>query len=397
MPWQDTGTNDVIPEVGITSTPVIDPATGTLYVEVKTKETVGAGCSPGSPCYIQRLHALDFLTGADKLTPAVISAPNFSSFNHMQRPALRLSNGIVYVAIGSHGDRPPWQGWLFAYDATTLVKKFGIPVTDPTTGNNGGGIWQAGAGPVIDASGNVYIVTGNGTFDPPNGNYGDAVVKLSPTGTLLDYFAPHEQATLQANDIDLGSSAAMVLPDAVGSAAHPHLLLATGKIGKLYLLDQSNLGQFHTSDQVVQAVVVAYNTTNLDGGIFGQPAYWNGNIYVVEVSDFLRQYSIANATLTYTSLASGTYSLRGATPAVSANGTSGGVVWVLDLSAWQTNGPAVLKAYDATNLGNLLYSSPVSGAGAAGAAVKFTVPTVANGKVYVGTQGQLSVFGWLPN
>src|SRR5438477_1639868 len=288
MPWQDTDiggspTDDVLPEIGITSTPVIDPGTQTLYIEAKTKETVGTGCSTTAPCWIQRLHALDLVTGAEKPgSPIVIAAPNFSSLHQLQRPALRLSNGLVYVAFGAHGDLATYQGWLFAYDAGTLVRAFAAPVTN-VSGNNMGGVWQSGAGPVVDASGNVWVVTGNGTFDPSTGNYGDSVVKLSATGTILDYFAPHEQTTLNTNDIDLGSSSVVILPDAVGSTAHPHLALATGKIGKLYLLDQANLGQFQTgTDQVVQQVVVAYNTTNLDGGIFGQPAYWNGNIYVVE-------------------------------------------------------------------------------------------------------------------
>ncbi len=404
MPWTDTAnlpagpyyqaTNDVFPEIGITSTPVIDPATNTLYVVAKTKESVGTGCSAGSPCYVQRLHALDLATGLEKLGgPVVITAANFVPLRHLNRPALLLNNGTIYVAFGSHGDNPVYQGWLFGYNATTLARTFAIPTTDPTGNPQGtpncgmcGGVWQSGAGPVVDPSGNVYIVTGNGSFNVDTGghNYSDSVLKLSATGTLLDYFAPFQQSTLNVNDVDLGSAGAVILPDTVASPA---------------LLGQTNLGQFHPGGaQVVQEVPVQFNTTNLDGGIFGSVAYWNGNIYVAEVGDALRQFTIANGALSTSSVSntSTTFPLRGAIPVVSANGTSGGVVWVLDLSGWQSGQPAVLNAYDATNLATLLYSSPVSGPGAADGAVKFTLPTVANGKVYVPGQASFTVFGLLP-
>jgi hypothetical protein len=414
MPYQDTGiggtytTTDIVPEIGITSTPVIDAATNTIYLEAKTKETVGTGCSSANPCYVHRLHALNVVTGVEKFGgPVVISAPNFVSMRHFNRPALILANGTIYIGFGSHGDIPNYQGWLFGYDAATLAQKFVFAATDPTSGSNAGGVWLSGAGPRIDASGNVYISTGNGAFNANTGggkNYGDSVVKLSPTGGVLDYFAPFDQSTLAANDIDLGSSGTIILPDAVGSVAHPHLALATGKTGVMYLLDQTNLGKFNSSvNQDVQEVVPIppMNTTNLDGGIFGSPAYWNGNIYVTGVNYPLMQFGIANGAISTpdASRSVNTFPLRGAIPVVSANGNGGGIVWVLDLSAWQTNGPAILDAYDATNLGTPtpLYSSPGSGAGAAGPAVKFTVPTVANGKVYVGGQSVFTVFGMLPN
>jgi hypothetical protein len=346
---------------------------------------------------VQRLHAHNLVTGAEKLSgPVVIQATNFGSLHHLQRPALRLANGTVYVAFGSHGDRGSYEGWVFGYDATTLARKFAAPLTG-TSGQ--GGVWQSGAGPVVDASGNVWVVTGNGQFNAGTGNYGDSVVKLGAAGNILDYFAPHEQATMLNNDIDLGSSGVVILPTAVASALHQNIALATGKIGKLYLLDQGNLGQYNPVDNVLQTVVVRLNLSGLDDGIFGQPAYWNGNIYVVEVSDFLRQYTIQNGVLSNTSVSNSgtTYYLRGATPAVSANGTSNGIVWVLDQTGWETNLPPVLRAYDATNLANQLYSSPANGSGAAGPGVKFTVPTVANGKVYVGTQNGISIFGLRPN
>ncbi len=170
MPWTDTSptlpTNDVFPEIGITSTPVIDPATGTIYVEAKTKETTGSGCSNGSPCYVHRLHALNITTGAEKFGgPVVISAPNFSSFRHFNRPALLLANSTIYIGFGSHGDICNWQGWLFGYDAATLVQKFAFSTANPTV-CNGASIWDGGAGPAVDAGGNVYVTTGNGAYDP---------------------------------------------------------------------------------------------------------------------------------------------------------------------------------------------------------------------------------------
>jgi len=317
----------------------------------------------------------------------------------MQRPALLLDSGTLYVAFGSHGDANVYQGWVIAYDASSLAQRFAWSATD-STGNNQGGIWGAGNGPAVDASGNVYVATGNGTFDANVGgiNYGDSVVKLSPSGSVAGYFTPSNQDVLQANDIDLGSSGVIVLPDSLGSSAHPQLALAAGKPGLFYLLDRGALGGFHTSgDQVVQEVAVAPNTTQIIGGIFGQPALWGGNLYVAAIDNPLQQYTIANAAISTApqSQSAHSFAARGATPSVSANGATNGVVWALDISAYPT-GPAVLYAYDATNLGQQLYASPSSGGGAAGTAVKFTVPTVANGRVYVGGQASVTVFGDLP-
>ena len=403
VPAADTGdTDDLIPEIGITSTPVIDPVTNTIYVVPKTKETVGSGCSSSSPCYVHRLHALDITTGSEKFNgPVVIAATNFVPFRHLQRPALLLANSTVYVSFGSHGDTANYQGWLFGYDPATLVQKFAWPTTDPTSGNNAGAIWSSGSGPSVDTAGNVYIETGNGAFNANTGgkNYSDSAVKLSPAGSVLDYFTPFDQATFSANDVDLGSAGVVVLPDSVGSSAHPHLALVTGKVGILYLLDQNNLGQFNsTTNHDVQEVIPVPppNTTDLNGGVFGAPAYWNGNIYLTGVGFPLSQFLISNGAIAFpaNSRTNNLFPSRGATPAVSANGTNGGIVWILDLGVWRTNGAAILDAYDATNLSILLYSSPANGTGAAGPAVKFTVPTVANGKVYVGGQSTFTVFGF---
>ncbi|PYX12028.1 MAG: hypothetical protein DMG84_22630, partial [Acidobacteria bacterium] len=411
MSWQDTvnGATDLIPEIGITSTPVIDAATKTIYVVAKTKETIGTGCPMASPCYVNRLHALDVTTGAEKFGgPVVISATNFDSRRHFNRPALLLNNGTVYVAFGSHADGCNWQGWLFGYDAASLTQKFVQATADPTSGCNGAAIWDGGAGPASDASGNVYVITGNGTYNGTT-NFSESTLKYSPSGTLLDWFTPFNRSVLDANDVDMGSAGVLILPDSVASAAHPHLALATGKIDILYLLDisqpgpgQTTMGKFNsTTNNDVQEVIPVPppNTTLSDGGNYGVPAFWNGNIYTTGQNYPLSQFTIASGSILTPAFAvsTNTFPPRGATPSVSASGTINGVVWVLDISGWTGTGSAVLYAYDATNVANMLYSSPASGTAAAGAAVKFTVPTVANGKVYVPGQSTVSVFGLLPN
>jgi hypothetical protein len=402
------GNTDIVPEIGITSTPVIDPATNTIYVVPKTRETVGTvsgqACSSGAPCYVHRLHALDLTTGAEKFTgPVVITATNFTPSKHLQRPALLLANNTLYLAFGSHGDQCPYQGWVMGYNPSTLAQIFANSLTDsrPSAGCNQGAIWQSGAGPAADASGNVYVITANGLYDGTL-NFGDSVVKLSPTGSILDWFTPFNQSTLAANDVDLGSDGVLILPDSAGSAAHPHLALATGKISIVYLLDQNNMGKFNslTNNDVQEVIPVPpINTTLDDGGNYGLPAYWNGNIYNTGQNFPLSQFQISNGAIITPQAANSTNTFppRGGIPAVSANGATTGIVWIVDSTGWQSNSPAILDAYDATNVGTLLFSSPASGPGSSAPAVKWSVPTVANGKVYVGAQFSLTVFGLLPN
>ncbi|MGH9746658.1 MAG: IPT/TIG domain-containing protein [Candidatus Acidiferrales bacterium] len=396
--------SDLTPEIGITSTPVIDPTTKTIYVMAKTKEFVGTvsgvACTSGAPCFVHRLHALDVTTGAEKFGgPVVVTAPNFISLTHLQRPGLLLNNGIVYVAIGSHGDNGIWQGWMMAYNATTLAQLWSYHTTDPINGNNGGAIWGSGNAPAIDASGNIYFETGNGFYDG-GANFADSVIKLSPGGVKQDSFTPFDQQIMQNNDIDLGSSNPIILPDSVGSVAHPHLMIAMGKVGVIYLLDQTNMGGYNAAaNQDVGEVTIMFNTSSSIKGFFGQPAYWNENLYEVVVGDSIRQLPISNGSIatSSTSHTTNTFSYRAGTPVVSASGTTNGIVWMLDDAGYQTSVPAVLYAYNATNLGTMLYSSPASGAGALPVPVKFPVPIVANGKVYVGGQKAFSVHGLLPN
>jgi hypothetical protein len=414
VPSDYNGNTDIVPEIGITSTPVIDPATNTLYVLPVTKETVGTvngqACSTASPCYVHRLHALDLFTGAEKFGgPVVLSAPNFNPYRHLQRPALLLNNNTVYAAFGSHGDQCTYQGWVMGYNASTLAQVFAQPLTNatPIQGCNLGGIWLSGAGPAADASGNIYVSTGNGNYDGVT-NYGDSAVKLSPTGSILDWFTPFNQSVFSANDIDLGSSGVIILPDAVASTTHPHLALATGKVAILYLLDISQntppatkMGKFNSStNNDVQEVIPVPppNTTLLDGGNYGDVAYWNGNIYTTGQNFPLSQFQIANGVIStpQTATSANTFPPRGGIPAVSASGTAGGVVWIVDYSGWQSGANSILDAYDATNVGTLLFRSPATGTGSAGPAVKWSVPTVANGKVYMGNQFSFTVFGLLP-
>jgi hypothetical protein len=430
VPREDVGAGaDLVPEIGITGTPVIDEQTGTLYVVAKTKEVSADGVH-----YVHRLHALDITTGTEKFQgPAVIgdtvfaggdytymSGPSvdgtgdgsingrlfFNALRQHQRPGLLLVQGVVYIAFGSHGDIPPYHGWVIGYAAVDLAQ---APVVFNTTPNGGlGGIWMSGTGPAADAAGNIYVISGNGTFDTaaPRTNYGDSFIRLSPASGLsvADFFTPANQSDLNANDFDVGSGGAMVLPDSAGSAAHPHLLIGGDKQGVLYVIDRDNMTGFNAGgDQILQTVPITAGPACIICGIFSTPAFWEGKLYVVAIGDVLKQYTLANAALSaLPALQAGdVFGYPGATPAISSNGATNGIVWVVNTSNNGTgtsggNGPAILFAYDATNL-NKLFSSPTSGAAAAGNAVKFTVPTVANGKVYVGTQTELSVFGLLRN
>jgi len=411
----DTGeTGDINTKIGITSTPVIDPATNTLYVVSKTKE--------GS-VYHQRLHALSLADGSEKFggpanitnaltvagsgdtgdstCPAPAGRVPFCPLRENQRPGLLLLNSMVYIAWASHGDNQPYHGWVIGYHASDLTQ---APVLFNTTPDGGlGGIWQAGGGPAADSSGNIYVTTGNGTFDTsaPRTNFGDTFLKLSTASGLsvADFFTPGNQADLNANDFDLGSGGPMVF-DMAGSA-HPHLLIGGDKLGVLYLIDRDDMTGFSGTDQILQEVQVNTGGCILCG-LFSTPAFWNGSVYVVAIGDTLKKYAVANAALTVPPAhAVDTFSYPGASPAVSSSGpSSNGIVWAVNTSKNGTNGstsgPAVLFAYDAISLAKLFSSPAVAGAGAAGNAVKFVVPTVANGKVYVGTQAELSVFGLLP-
>jgi hypothetical protein len=395
------GCNFVVPVIGITSTPVIDSSTNTIYVVAMSKLVSGS-----STTYFQRLHALDITTGTERTgSPVAISgtAPGtqtaFNPFMHLSRPGLALAGGAVYVAFGSHCDVQPYHGWLFAYNAAQLTQ---LAVFNTTPGGTEGAIWQAGGAPSSDATGNIYVITGNGTFDADSGgsDYGQSFLKLSLSGNTLavdDYFSPFNQADLNSTDQDLGSAGALLLPDSVGSATHPHLMISAGKGGTIYLVDRDNLGKYcgsctSTDTQIVQEVPGAISEN------FSNPAYWQGLVYFGASNDSLRAFSISNGVLSSSSVSASlnTFGERGTTPSISANGSTNGIVWVIGSQAGTP--VALLHAYLGTNLADERYNSAQASNGrdTAGYAVKFTVPTIANGKVYIGTQTELDVYGLLP-
>ena len=417
------GYGDITPEVGVTGTPVVDPATNLLYVVSKSVTAV--------PTFFQRLHALNLTTGNDAVPPQSIDASiaiagtgdgsvsgqlAFDPRNEHQRAGLVLSNGVVYVSWASHEDHDPYHGWVIGFNASTLAPSPNAlfnttPNSTGTVTYSRGGIWMGGGAPAIDAGGNMYFITGNGTFDANAGgsNYGDSVVKLSTTNGLavIDYFTPSTEATLDANDTDFGSGGAAVLVDQpTGPVAH--LLIGGGKDGNLFLLNRDALGRFNSgANAVIQTISESYS-------IFATPVFWQNGLYVAGANGALTQFVFNPATGKFggapSTQSSTTYPFPGATPSLSSNGATNGIVWALDNSRYCTPqslgcGPAVLHAYDATNLGVELWNSSQAPGqrDQAGRAVKFVVPTVANGKVYVGTRGndstvlgELDVYGLLP-
>ena len=382
------------PELGITGTPVIDPASGTLYVVAITKEIAN-----GVTNFFNRLHALDVATGAEKFGgPVVIqgSVPGvgdgndghgnvpFIQLKQHQRSSLLFLNGNVIIPFTGHFDYPPYHGWVFSYNGYTLEQN-GIFNANPN--GSQGGFWESGCGPAADPEGSIYLETGNGNWDSTNSNYGDSVLKLSTTNGLVltDWFTPYNQLDLNLRDIDLGSAGQIVLPDSAGSAAHPHLLLAGSKAGTMYLLDRDNMGHFNPANdsQIVQSVSGAVN------GMWCTPAWFNGMFYYIASGDKLKAFTLTNASINPTPIGVGPTAIGSSTPSISANGTSNAIVWAI-----QSSGSAILHAYNATNVSQELYnSSQNSSRDGLGSSIRFTVPTVANGKVYVGTVGTLTVFG----
>lgn len=415
VPNSDVGTTDITPEVGITATPVIDPTTGTLYVEVKTKEVNG-----NVTTYVHRLHALDITTGAERPnSPVLINAVNYPGtgqggsdtdgnghvlFNPLKehsRPALTLLNGVVYIAYASHGDNTPYHGWLFGYDAQTLAQR---SVYNSTPYGGLGGFWQGGGGATVDADGYLYLETGNGTFDASgtnfsqaNNNFAMSVLKFATTNglQLVDYFAPSNAVSLSGSDQDLGASAPIVLPDSAGGATHPHLIVGGGKTAPIYVMDRSNLGQF-TSTTSANKIVQQFN-----GGPGGDrdttPAFFGNSLYIMGQGGRISAFKIANGLFNTTPLQTpDTYGNKGgATVCISANGTSNAIAWAIANAGGQSpSTPCVLRAYNATNITQELYTSDqLPSRDSAGNAVKFTTPTIANGKVYVGAQYSLTVYG----
>ncbi|HTD23377.1 MAG TPA: hypothetical protein VK738_12030 [Terriglobales bacterium] len=397
----------IVPMVGSTSTPVIDLSTNTIYVESFSKE---------GGHFVHRLHALDIQRGTEKAPGPVVITANvpgegaggtngmitFDALHQLNRPGLALVNGTIYIAYSSHCDRSPAHGWIFAYDAATLAQK-SVFITTP----NGlhGGIWMSGAAPAVDSAGNIFLTTGNGTFDPAQvrtTELSNALLKLTFKNdelNVLDYFIPYDYARLNRHDQDISAGGVLLLPDQPGK--HPHMLAVAGKAGTIYLIDRDQMttddqhlcGKGCTSDsEIVQEIPQALNS------MFGMPAYWNNTLYFCGGGDVLKAFSLRDGLLRTTpgSTSRETYEYPGANISVSANGNMDGIVWTLQTGAYESKGPGVLRAYDANDVSQTLYSSNVIRTrDNPGGAVKFSVPTVVNGKVYVGAAGCLSVYGLL--
>ncbi|HEY3742307.1 MAG TPA: hypothetical protein VGL53_20800 [Bryobacteraceae bacterium] len=391
------------PEIGIASTPVIDAAAGTMYLIARTAER-GAD---GKPRYFQRLHSIDILTGSERPgSPVLIRASisgssyfglakrevTFHALLENQRAALLLDRGTIYAAWSSSCDVGPYYGWVLAYDARSL-KQTGVFNASPDATESG--IWQSGAGMAADSSGAVYTVTGNGKFTASSANgrdYGDSVLKLSFVNdalTVRDFFTPSNEFRLNWSDDDLGSTGPVLLPDQPGP--HPHLLAAAGKAGVIYLIDRDRMGKFQSgSDRH------AIQTITSPGGVYGAPAYWNGHVYYFASDDVLKDFALKDGRLSAQPVHSGTFKFGnpGAIPSISADGAKNGIVWVVLTKAWNANdGTAVLQAYDAADVGRLLYSTANNAKDGLGRAIRLTIPMVANGRVYVATRNGVYVYG----
>jgi hypothetical protein len=406
------GCTDLVPEIGITGTPVIDTTTGTLYVVAKSTVN-GTG--------VQYLHALDVASAAEKFGGPVsitgsVAGSGYDANNKVvrfnpvyegQRAALLLENGHVLIAWASHCDTDPWHGWVMSYSAATLAQE---GVFNASANGERSGIWMSGGGLAADSSGAIYFATGNGTWNGTS-DYGDSIVKLgAPAGgsfPVLDYFTPYDQNYLDDDDVDLASGGLTLLPT---QSSGRQLLAQQGKQGTIYLLDRNNLGKYCVKQsppcngndpQIVQEIFDA------SGGVWGSPAYWNDTLYWTAANEPIRAYSFNanNSGLLSTKPTSETrqvFPFSAPTPSISSNGNTNAIVWALDGS--DDNSTCVageyclgLFAYDATDLATLLYSSAqaANNRDAPGNALKFETPIIANGKVYVGTQYAVSAYGEL--
>ena len=408
-PSDSRGCNQVAPVIGITSTPVIDRAAGprgALYVVAMS--------NAGS--YHQRLHALDVVSGAElfggpREISATYRAPDGSALSfdpgqYEERAALLLSRNTIYTSWTSHCDRAPYTGWIIAYSQATLAQTAVLNVAPNGTGTGyasaGPAIWMSGGGPAADSAGNVYLLTGNGAFEttldangfPDKGDYGNSFLRLAgTTGGLhvADYFTMHDELSESAADTDLGSGGAMLLPDLTDSDGAPrHLAVGAGKNGTLYVVNRDAMGKFSgAGNNIWQELSGA-----LYGGIWSTPAWFDGTLYYGPVGRGVLAFPVKNARFSNTpsSQTVTSFPYPGSAPAISANGSLNAILW-----AHENGNPAVLHAYDARNLAHELYNSSQASGGRDhfGAGNKFITPTIAGGKVFVGTQSGVAVFGLL--
>jgi outer membrane protein assembly factor BamB len=400
-PSDPLGCSQIVPQIGITATPVIDPsagAHGTLFAVAMSKDTSGN--------YYQRLHALDVTSGAELLNgPVTIAATypvmggsmSFDAQQYAERAALLLSQGTLYLSFTSHCDSPPYSGWVLAYSEQTLAQTAAFNAA-PNSGGGGPAIWMAGGGPAADSAGNLYLLTANGAFEttldangfPSAGDYGNSFLKLNGTTlAVIDYFAMANEVAESASDTDLGSGGIMLLPDLLdANGTTQYLAVGAGKDQNLYVVSRSALGKFSPSANNIWQVV----SGDLPGGIWSTPAYFNHTVYYGPVGSALAAFSIANAKLTLSGTTTVSFPYPGTAPVVSANGSSNGIVW-----AHENSSPAVLHAFDASLLAHELYNSSqaANGRDQFGDGNKFINPIVADGKVFVGTPTGLAVFGLL--
>jgi hypothetical protein len=382
------GENDVFgcvainPAIGITGTPVIDPVGRTLYAVAATKEVSGAAVN-----YVHRLHAIDITTGLERPGSgmAVAGPPGVAYFpNYMvQRTSLLLLGGKIYMGFASSCDHTPYNGFMASFDATTLQQTNSFFVSSPNY-NGEGGIWGGGGAPAVDSTGNIYIGVGNGTFDGTS-SFGSALVKLNAQLQVTDYFSAFDvNDRLNLQDLDLGSSMPIILPDLAGLPGHPHLMVIGGKGSQLYVVDRDNLEQWEPLNNTLLPVPPQY----AGGEMFGRSVYFNGNVYVSPGYAPIRSFSVAN-TLAQTGVSANSYGpWTGASLSISANGNSNGILWVQSANGngFKLSGTAaVLEGYDAANLGTPIYSSLNSASDNLGLGVRWAVPTAAQGKVYAGT------------
>ncbi len=406
VPWQDTGSPDVAPQIGITGTPTINPATNTMYVVGATKE---------NGVYFSRLHAINILNGAEQAnSPVVVTATvagtgtgsaggkvTFSPLWQNQRTALNYYNGSVYFGYAAHGDDGPWHGWLFAYNATSLAQTAAVCLSP---NGFGAGIWEAGAGLPIDTDvdgGRMFLTTGNGTFStyPPisaSTEFGESIISfnlsnggLTPTDAFTSFNAEH----LNGGDIDQGSGGILMVPDQQG--ANPHILVQAGKEGRILVINRDHLGGKAPTAGTSNTNILQ-DIPNQIKGLWSTPAYWGGKVYIWGNGDVPKQFDLDSGVMNTvpSSQSNITSAFPGASFSVSSNGPQDGIAWAVRSDLFNTHGPAVLYAWNANSLTQTIYESDTNAKrDAAGAANKFSVPVVTNGKVYVAANGQVDVYG----
>lgn len=401
------GCSQIVPEIGVTATPVIDRKAGqhgVIYI---------VGMSQSGANYFQRLHALDVTTGAELLggpttiqatypgTGANSSGGNliFDAKQYAERAALLLLNGVIYTSWTSHCDIQPYTGWVIGYNESNLSQS---TVLNLTPNGSEGSIWQSGGGLAADSQGNIYALVANGTFDialdtngfPIQRDFGNAFIKLSTSGGQLqvaDYFDVSNTIAESNDDVDLGSGGAMVLPNVTNNAgATLQLAVGAGKDGNIYVVDRTSMGKFNAASNSVYQQL----TSALPNGVWGVPAYFNNTVYYCDVNNKMKSFPVSNGKISAAAtLTPSSFAYPGALPSISANGSSNGIVWAIENTT-----PAVLHAYLASDLSHELYNSTQASNNrdTFGSGNKFITPMIADGKVFAATTNGVAVFGLLP-